>query len=149
MPIMCSQTFITCVMNLKWRFSSQELANLYYTVIFFFLVCNNFYFNRHCVLKIFFSTGVDETFTHQTIKCQALYILRCFNHVQLFVTVYTTAPQAPLSMGSSRQEYWSRFPFPSSGDLPSPGSKPMSLMSPELAGGFFTTRTTWEVQAQC
>jgi len=39
-------------------------------------------------------------------------------------------------MGFPRQEYWSKLPFPSSGDLPDPGIKPRS---PELAGGFFTT----------
>ena len=43
--------------------------------------------------------------------------------VQLFGTPWTVARQAPLSMGFSRQEYWSRLPFPSSGDLPNPGIK--------------------------
>ena len=51
------------------------------------------------------------------------------------------AHQAPLSMGFSRQEYWSRLPFPSPGDLPDPGINPTS---PALAGGLFTTRATWE-----
>ena len=49
--------------------------------------------------------------------------------------------QAPLSMGFSRQEYWSGLPFPPAGDLPNAGIKLVSLMSPALAGGFFTTRT--------
>ena len=48
----------------------------------------------------------------------------------------TAARQAPLSMGFSRQEHWSRLPFPSPGDLPR-GVEPTSLMSPALAGGFF------------
>ena len=48
-------------------------------------------------------------------------------------------PMAPLSMGFSRQEYWSGLPFPSPGDLPSPGIKPTSPASPAEAGGFFTT----------
>ena len=56
----------------------------------------------------------------------------------------TVAHQAPLSMGFSRQEYWSGLPCPPPGDLPDPGIQSMSLMSPALAGGFFTTRTTWE-----
>ena len=51
-------------------------------------------------------------------------------------------PQAPLSMGISRQEYWSGFPFPSPRDLPNPGIEPESFMSPALAGRFFTTSTT-------
>ena len=50
--------------------------------------------------------------------------------------------QAPLSMGFSRQEYWSGSPCPPPGDLPDPGIQPKSLMSPEV--GFFTTSTTWE-----
>ena len=49
-----------------------------------------------------------------------------------------------LTMGFSRQEYWSGFPFPSSGDLPNLGIELASLTSPELAGGFFTTSATWE-----
>ena len=49
------------------------------------------------------------------------------------------AQQAPLSLGFSRQEYWSGLPFPSPGNLPDPGIKPASLVSPALAGRFFTT----------
>ena len=58
--------------------------------------------------------------------------------VRLSVTLWTVACQAPLSVGFSRQEYWSGLPFPPSGDLPDPGIKPASLVSPALAGGFFT-----------
>ena len=53
-----------------------------------------------------------------------------------FVTPWTVACQTPLSMGFPRQGYWSWLPFPSPGDLPDLGIK---LMSPELAGRFFTT----------
>ena len=66
------------------------------------------------------------------------------SHVWLFATLWTVACQAPLSMGVSKQEYWSGLPFSSPGDLPNPGIKPISLMSPELADGFFTTIPTWE-----
>ena len=69
-------------------------------------------------------------------KCQSL------SPVQLFVTPWTIACQAPLSIGFSRQEYWSGMPYFPPGDFPDPGIKPMSLMSPALAGEFFTT---WEV----
>ena len=55
------------------------------------------------------------------------------------MTLWTVARLAPLSMGFSRQEYWSELPCPSPEDLPNPGIEPMSLMSPALAGGFFTT----------
>ena len=56
-----------------------------------------------------------------------------------FVTPWTVACQAPLSMGFPRQEYWSGLPFLSPGDLPDPGIKPLSPASPALAGGFLTT----------
>ena len=71
--------------------------------------------------------------------CVCVCILSCFSHVQFFVTQWTVACQAPLSMGFYRQEYWSGLPFPSPGDLPNPGIEPRSLPSPALAGGFFTT----------
>ena len=54
-------------------------------------------------------------------------------------TPQTTARQAPLSVGLSQQEYWSGLPFPPPGDLPNPVIKPMSPVSPALAGTFFTT----------
>ena len=66
------------------------------------------------------------------------------NRVQLFATPWTVAHQAPLPMGFSRQEYWSRLPFSPSGDLPNPGIKPASLASSASTGVFFTTSTTWE-----
>jgi len=49
-------------------------------------------------------------------------------------------------MGFSRQEYWRGLLFPSLVDLPDPGMEPVSLMSPALAGGFFTSSATWEAQ---
>ena len=58
------------------------------------------------------------------------------SRVQLFATPWTVAHQASLSMGFSRQEYWSGLPFPSPRDLPNPGIKPMSPVSPALTGGF-------------
>ena len=73
------------------------------------------------------------------------YMLSHFSQAQLFVTLWTVACQAPLSMGFSRQEYWSGLPCPPPGDLPDPGIKPTSLMSPALTGRFFTTSATWEV----
>ena len=63
---------------------------------------------------------------------------------RLLVTPWTLAHQVPLSMGFSRQEYWSGLPCPPPGDLPNPGIEPMSLTSPALAGEFFTTNVTWE-----
>ena len=58
---------------------------------------------------------------------------------RFFATLWTIACQAPLSLGFSRQEYWSRLPFPPPEYLPNPGIEPMSLPFPALAGGFFIT----------
>ena len=69
---------------------------------------------------------------------------KSLSHVWLFATPWTVAHQALLCMGFSRQEYWSGFPCYPSGDLPKPGIELESLTSPALAGGFFTTSTTWE-----
>ena len=67
-----------------------------------------------------------------------------FTHVQFFVTLWTVALQAPLSMGLSQKEYWNGLPFPT-GDLPSPGIELVFLMSPVLADKFLTYSATWEV----
>ena len=71
-------------------------------------------------------------------------MLSCFSRVQLCATPWTVAHQAPLSMGilQARIQEWVACPPP--GDLPNPGMEPESLMSPALAGGFFTTSATWE-----
>ena len=58
------------------------------------------------------------------------------------------AHQAPLSMGFSWQEYWSGLPFPPPGAIPDPEMESTCLMSPALAGGFFTTSATLEAQQQ-
>ena len=55
------------------------------------------------------------------------------SHNQLFVTPWTVAHQAPLSMGFSRQEYWTGLPFPPPGNLPDPGIEPTALVSPTLS----------------
>ena len=73
---------------------------------------------------------LTHTHTHVSAAVQSV------SRVQLFVTPWTVARQAPLSMGFSRQEYWSELPFPSSKNLPDPRIKPSS---PPLAHGFYIT----------
>ena len=73
--------------------------------------------------------------------CVCARMLSC---VPLFKTPWTITHQAPLSMGFSKQEYWSGLPFPTPGNLPDLGIEPTSLTSPALAGKFFTTNATWE-----
>ena len=69
-------------------------------------------------------------------------VLRRFSGVQFFATPWTVARQAPLSMGFSRQEYWSGLPCSLPGVLPDSGIEPGSLTSPSSGGGFFTASTT-------
>ena len=79
------------------------------------------------------------------IKMTHLYCVRCcFSLLRLFVTPWTAARQASLSMELPRQEYWSGLPCPPPGGLPDPGIEPASLMSRALTGEFFTTGANWE-----
>ena len=110
----------------------------------------------------------------QSGSSSALIVIQSLSRVQFFETSWTVADQAslsflhmcaklfqscltlcrpmdcrflhqaPLSMGFSRQEYWSELPSPPSGDLPDSRIEPASLMSHELTGWFFTTRATRE-----
>ena len=77
---------------------------------------------------------------HPNIKVAHVYVCSVMSNS---VTSWTTIYQASLSMGFSRQEYWSGLPFSSLGTPPNPGIEPTSLTSPALAGGFFTSSFTW------
>ena len=68
--------------------------------------------------------------------CAVLAVVQLLSCTLFFATPWTAACQAPLSMGFSRQEFWSGLPFPSLGDLPGPGIEPAS---PALVGRVFTT----------
>ena len=75
--------------------------------------------------------------------CCVLSHISC---VWLFATPWTIDCQAPLPLGFFRQVYWSGLPCPPPGYIPHPGTEPVSLTSPALAGRLFTTSTTWEAQ---
>ena len=83
--------------------------------------------------------------------CVCVHVCLCACSVVCgLVTPWTVvAHQAPLSIGFSRQQYWSELPLPSPGDLPNLGIEPESLASPALAGRFFTTDATWEYICIC
>ena len=84
-------------------------------------------------------------------KLNTSYHARALSRVQVFVTPWTAACWAPLSMGFPGEESWRGLPFPSPGDLPDPGPEAVSLVFPAVAGRFFTTTppgkppqvTTW------
>ena len=72
-----------------------------------------------------------------------LMCVSCFSPVRLFATLWTIVLQAPLSIGFSRHKYWIGLPCLPPRDLPDLGIEPISLMCPALAGGFFSTSTTY------
>ena len=81
--------------------------------------------------------------------CVCACMLSCFSYVALVMSDSLQHHGLQLTRllcpwGFSRQEYWSGLPFPPPGDLPDAGIEPVSLMSPALAGSFFTTNATWE-----
>ena len=90
-------------------------------------------FTVHILLK----PGL-ENFEHYLSKVmlKILVKVKSLSRVQLFATLWTVVYQAPLSMGFSRQEYWSGLPFPSPADLPDPGIEPRS---PELQADALTS----------
>ena len=84
---------------------------------------------------------------HQVEKLtSARCVLRRFGRVRLFVALWTIACQAPLSTGFFQARILNGLPCPPAGNLPNPGTEPTYLMSPTLAGRFFTTSATWEAQ---
>ena len=92
-----------------------------------------------------------STFSHLApgSVCVCVCVCACaLSHVWYFVTPWAVDCQTPLSMEFSRQEYWNGWPFPSPGDLPNPGIKPVSLVSPALAGKFFTSWATGKPRDQ-
>ena len=85
-------------------------------------------------------TTITKSKTNILSHCVHAQSLSC---VWLFETLWSAVHQASLLMGFPRQEYWSKLPFPSPGDLLDPGKDPQSPAFPALAGGFFTTEL-WE-----
>ena len=82
--------------------------------------------------KKFRSTWGNRCIKHQMRGGKIACVLSPFSWVQLFVTLWTVACQAPLSMGFSMQNYLGGLPSPSPGDLPDPGIESTSLVSPAL-----------------
>ena len=77
----------------------------------------------------------------------SLCVLSCFSCVRLFCDPMDCSLSGSSALGFSRQEYWSWLQCPHPGHHPNPGIEPTFLMSPELAGKFFTTSTTWATRA--
>ena len=107
-----------------WIFLLESIVCFLFVKIFLFLrgVADFISYNSQkslakCIFHLFYCLVLSF---HSESEVKSL------NHVWLFATPWTVAHQAPPSMGSSRQEYWSGLPFPSPGDLPDPGIEPRS-----------------------
>ena len=122
------QHYIPCSFKGQNFNSSVEILKL--LLLFFFLVlketCPNF---SHFSRFLFFPRSVY--YLYLSCFCSSLSLVSA--------TLWTVAHQAPLSMEFCREEYWSGLSFPPPVDLLNPGIEPMSLVSPALAGRFFTT----------
>ena len=94
--------------------------------------CDQFYLfgNAICIYQLVF---LSQLYKSYNINCHGLNSV--LSHFRHFATLQTVAHQAPLSMGFSRKEYWSRLSSPTPGGHSDPGLEPRS---PALAGGFFT-----------
>ena len=101
--------------------------------------------HRSCLLstQTWFSNPLDTSVSY---LCSHARVLSRFSRVQLISTLWTVACQAPLSMGFSRQEYWSGLPCLLPGDLPNPRTESMSHYVSCIPGLFFTTSGTWEAR---
>ena len=98
--------------------------------------------SRHWKKKLLKKMQLN-TFMEKTSNTVGIEGIRCCWVTESCQTL-CDSHQAPLSVHLPRQEYWSGVPCPPPGDLPDPGIKPVSLMTPALAGGLFTISATWE-----
>ena len=131
------QKFVSCTAG---RFFTTESPGRPYLTITISNYFQKYPFNTlFCSLFIFHRSFEIQTSLH--LYKTILFVLRkiccccCLVVVRLFGSPWTVVCQVPLSMGFPRQEYWSRLPFPSPGNLLNPEIKPVS---PALASGFFT-----------
>ena len=126
--------FLTYVSDIQFRWNSNQqskhIFDLRYQPMNLPWIINFQKFGRHC------------------IALNTACVLSHFSRVQLFATPWTVDCQSLLSIGFSRQGHWSGLSCPSPGDLPNPGIEPVFLMSPALAGWFFTTSAIWESEVK-
>ena len=119
-PVHCQKHFIKFIFN--WR----KIA-LHYCIVFY--QTSTWISHRFSYVPSHLNIPPHFDFLRQGKKTHATCVLSCFSCIGLFATLWTVVHQAPLSMGLSRQEYWSGLSFPSTVDLSSPAFKPASLMS--------------------
>ena len=126
--VFCFLSFLLCLFSQGWNMGMVQASQL----------------QPHGQEPYFRTVALKVWFQDQAHQRVCACMLSHFCSVQLFVTLWSIAHRAPLSMGFSRQEYWSRLPCPSPEVLPDPGIEPKSLKSPALAVRFFNTSAIWE-----
>ena len=135
--------------NISWFCASVYAAISTKNVLSYTLICLlNTYpkFTNHSMFnfsfKPFLTSSPWPKCAPEPVHDSIIMKWNSLSCVWLFATLWTVAYQAPLSMGFSRQEYWSGLPFPSPGDLPNPATE---FISPALTGRFLTIWATREV----
>ena len=134
----CQCLVLLAIIGIPWLWTHHSSLYLHHLMVFSIFVS----------MSIFPSSYRTSDFQIMDSPYSSMRtcMLSHFSLVQLFVIPRTVVFQAPLSMGFSRQEYRNGLPCPPPGDLPDQGIEPMSLKSPALAGEFFTTSATWELE---
>ena len=133
-----------CYQTLKWV-AQKSLRVISLEIFFSQINMQNFMdidFWRLLFVPRFPWTPLAEVWKFSQALLRFAWVLSHFSRVRLFATPWTVVCKAPLSMGFSRQEYWSGLPCPPPGDLPDPGIEPASLASPALQVDF--CQATWE-----
>ena len=103
--------------------AQRMLLTAYQEAAFYFLLCEG---SLILCLLLWFTPVYKQPHTAGRYLTGHHEWVKLLSRVRLFATPWTLAHQAPLSMGFSRQEYWSELPFASPGDLPNPGIEPRS-----------------------
>ena len=118
--------------------------------LIFILSVSSFQYIVHRYSQLITSQNID--IAEDLFICSVIFPLKCIHVATVvfnsFVTLWTVTHQAALSIGFTRQEYWSELPFSPLGDFPDPAIESASFMSPALAGEFFTTSVSWDIYCQ-
>ena len=118
----CNMWYVHKTERFKFRLDFSKYSYLLIVLIFSGFIFSNFVSHLWCSVVLFLCAYPLVT----SMLCAGLSHSSC---VRLFVTPWTAVFQAPLSIGFPKQEYWSRLPFPSPGDLPNPEIEIASLVS--------------------
>ena len=133
-----------CLLHCRWiycQWAIREALSSVYVVNIVYVSCTHI---LYVYIYYRYTQYTYILYVYIYIICVHACVLSCFSCVWFFAALWTVAHQPSLSVGFSRQKYWSGLVCPPLGNLPEPGIEPKSLTSPTLADRFFTTSATWE-----